>query len=98
MTVAELRELLMLLPERFDDTEVVIAGRSGLVHVAELEVDRTRYYRNKYPHIRPERLERKLRVVASHDPWYKVPPEWRLRGTAWPPEASTVGLREEPPA
>lgn len=95
MRVAELRELLETLPERFDDTEVMVYDSRGLVHISTVELDRRKA--NRDPHnelwndVPDDRLERKLRIRGSRCLWMEQAPLWQLKGW-WPKEAAEIGL------
>lgn len=95
MTIDELRELLMCLPERFDATEVTTYSSRGLVHVDLVELDRRRTKRENefWDDIPASRLERKLRISGRQRQvlWHQAAPEWRLDGW-WPAEAAEIGL------
>lgn len=100
LTVAELRALLETLPERFDDTEVLMYTTRGLCHIESVELDRRKghgeFLEERFGPIDPDRLRRKVRLRAMSywqrpHLWYEGAPEWRLKGW-WPKEAAEIGL------
>jgi hypothetical protein len=94
MTVAELRELLEVLPDKWDDAEVCVsAGPNGLNHIDELGLDARSASVAAFPHLRPERLQRKLKLRGAVN-WQQVPPDWRLTGP-WPNAAGDIGIERE---
>ena len=95
MKVSEPRAVLNALPDRFDNTEIcVISGYNGLEHVKTIELDARRARADAFPHLRPERLERKIQIRGGSN-WTHVPDQWQLVGP-WPSELADVGLNEEP--
>lgn len=96
MTIAELRELLETLPERFDETEVMVYNGRGLAHISSIELDRQKATRDPqnelWNDVPDDRLERKLRIRGSYRfLWHDPAPHWQLRGW-WPDEAAEIGI------
>jgi len=85
--------VLSTLTPKLRQMEVVFEGSYAVCHIGALEIPRRKTGTNHYPHLRPERLERKLRLKRG-SPWYHIPDEWRLVGP-WPEEAAEIGIEME---
>lgn len=94
MRIKELRALLNLLPERFDDIEVCVTAAQGLHHVGKAHLEPQRAQRHWFGglgDLPADRLNRKLVIEGSGGVWYERPTQWTLSGW-WPKGAENVGI------